>query len=189
MIRLKDADILMLFDNRNEKAIEELMRQYGARLRRAAKGVLGSDEDAEECVNDACLKLWNSIPPAMPEHLGAYAETAVRNAAVDRRRSRSKKNEIPTESLDMIDSGPELPDGKKDVSELAEDGRIPGLISAFLRQLDRDKRRLFVARYYYERSIADISAKTGIPQGTVMTVLYRTRRELKEFLSAEGVEL
>ena len=186
---MKDTDILLLFDNRNENAIEELTRQYGARLYRAAKGILGSDEDAEECVNDACLKLWNSIPPAMPEHLGAYAETVVRNAAVDLLRSRNRKMEIPAETLVPADGEAELTDRAKEVPELAEDGRIPGLISAFLKGIDRDKRRLFVARYYYERSIAEISAKTGIPQGTVMSVLYRTRNELKEYLSAEGVEL
>ena len=186
---MKDTDILLLFDNRNEKAIEELTRQYGARLRHTAKAILGNDQDAEECVNDACLKLWNSIPPAMPEHLGAYAEAVVRNAAVDLVRSRRKKSEIPRETLDFADGGAEVPDDVKNVSEIAEDGRIPALISTFLRRIDKDRRRLFVARYYYERSIAEISAKTGIPQGTVMSVLYRTRKELKEYLSAEGVEL
>ncbi len=186
---MKDTDILLLFDNRNEKAIEELTRQYGARLRHTAKAILGNDQDAEECVNDACLKLWNSIPPAMPEHLGAYAEAVVRNAAVDLVRSRRKKSEIPRETLDFADGGAEVPDDVKNVSEIAEDGRIPALISTFLRRIDKDKRRLFVARYYYERSIAEISAKTGIPQGTVMSVLYRTRKALKEYLSAEGVEL
>ena len=96
---LSDKELIMLFDRRDEAALTELERKYGARLRKVAFDVLKNEADAEECVNDAFLKVWNSIPPAVPEKLSAYVESAVRPKAIDRYRTERRDKRIPPEEL------------------------------------------------------------------------------------------
>lgn len=59
---MNDTSIIALFQRRSEAALSELMRQYGRLLRQLARNILPTEEDAEECVNDAVLDVWNSIP-------------------------------------------------------------------------------------------------------------------------------
>lgn len=76
---VNDTSIIALFQRRSEAALSELMRQYGRLLRQLARNILPTEEDAEECVNDAVLDVWNSIPPQQPRSLSAYACSLVRN--------------------------------------------------------------------------------------------------------------
>lgn len=45
---------------------------------------MGDRRDAEECVNDAYLKLWNSIPPHRPSFLKGFVGKIVRNLSINR---------------------------------------------------------------------------------------------------------
>ena len=81
---MEDAEILGLFWNRDEGAIPADGERYGARLLRLAERMLGSREDAEECVSDTYLNAWNAIPPERPDHLFAYLARVCRNLALDR---------------------------------------------------------------------------------------------------------
>ena len=63
---MRDIDIIALFDRRDEQAIAEMQRKYGSYCRTVALNILKNASDAEECLNDVWLKVWNSIPPAAP---------------------------------------------------------------------------------------------------------------------------
>lgn len=65
---MDDIEIINLFFNRDEKAINELKKNYETYLRKVSMNILGDESDAEECLNDSYLSVWNSIPPAKPEH-------------------------------------------------------------------------------------------------------------------------
>ena len=75
---MDDGQIVELFLQRSEGAIREAERSHGKTLLRLARNVLGNGEDARECVNDALLAAWNSIPPQEPadlihgEHRGRF---------------------------------------------------------------------------------------------------------------------
>ena len=60
---MDDEAILTLYFARDQEAIRETDRKYGAYCRRISQQILGSREDAEECVNDTWLQAWNKIPP------------------------------------------------------------------------------------------------------------------------------
>ena len=75
-----NALIQMLFD-RAEAVFEALARRFGRRLTQTARNILNSDEDAEECVNDTYLAIWNAIPPARPDPLAPYVYRTGRNIA------------------------------------------------------------------------------------------------------------
>ena len=64
---MNDEEIIKLFEARDEKGISAAGERYGKLLRSVARGILRSEQDAEECESEALLRAWNSIPPARPE--------------------------------------------------------------------------------------------------------------------------
>ena len=54
---MEEAGIVDLLWNRMETAIDVLSETFGKRLFRMAENILGSREDAQECVNDTYLAL------------------------------------------------------------------------------------------------------------------------------------
>ncbi len=184
---LSDKELILLFDRRDENAVRQLHEKYGRYCRSVATSVLKSEADAEECVNDAYLKVWNSIPPACPDKLPAYLAAIVRNTALDRLRSDNKKKSIPADRTVPIDELREIPAAHGDPANV--DNTAVDAVAAFLRQTDVKKRRIFIARYLRGARIAEIAEDTGLPEGTVTSMLHRTRKELEKYLRKEGVEL
>ena len=80
---MDDNQIINLFFQRNEDAINAVDEKYGSKLNALAANILQSREDGLECVNDTYMKAWNSIPPARPEYLFAFLATSARNIAID----------------------------------------------------------------------------------------------------------
>lgn len=207
MGHLRDIDIISLFDSRDERAITELDNKYGKYCRAIAMRILNNVPDTEECLNDVYLKVWNSIPPAVPEKLEKYLAVIVRNTAVNRLRSGNALKRRPEEgtvSADIIAPGSEpvtdpwtdpLGLGKGRAGAMIADGIDPGgervlsLMEEYLRSIKQKKRKIFFARFYYERSIEDIARIMDIPKGTVLSSLNRTREGLKRFLESRGIEL
>ncbi|MBO4325882.1 MAG: RNA polymerase sigma factor [Clostridia bacterium] len=206
-MQLKDIDIITMFDSRDEQAITEMRNNYGIYLRAIVAGVLENDADAEECLNDVYLKLWNSIPPAVPGNLKAYAGEIAKNTALDMWRKHHTQRSNPSDSTVSLDdpdnhehpvtdpwtdplglakgnAGKRIADG-----EDPEGKRTEALIARYLRTLKPKKRMIFFARYYYERSVEDIARIMNMPRGTVLSNLGRTREGLRKFLEAEGVEI
>lgn len=203
---MKDTDIIALFDARDEQAISELHNKYGRDCRAVAMRILNDESDADECVNDAYLKVWNSIPPAIPDKLGPFVSGVVHNTAIDRlRKIKAQKNAPAGGFLSIEDSRFSEPVtdhwtdplgiGKGDEGAMIADGIDPGgqrvirLTEEYLRSIKPKKRKIFFARFYYERSIKDIAGIMHIPTGTVITNLRRTREGLRRFLKSKGIEI
>ena len=78
---MEDQEIVRLYWDRDERAIEESEKKYGGLCRGVALRVLESIEDSEECVSDTWLHSWNAIPPRRPALLGAFLARITRNLA------------------------------------------------------------------------------------------------------------
>ena len=81
---MEDSEIIRLYWERSADAVAATAGKYGGYCRAIARSILDSEEDAEECVNDAWFKLWNAIPPQRPAQLSAFLGKIVRNLALDR---------------------------------------------------------------------------------------------------------
>ena len=79
---MDDSEIIAYFNSRSEQAIKELSAKYGAVCTKLAGNILNNRLDAEECLNDAYLGVWNTIPPNNPECLLSYVLRIVRNTAI-----------------------------------------------------------------------------------------------------------
>ena len=69
---MDDRSIIELFLERSEEAILQTDNKYGRYCHRIAFNILGNDEDSEECVNDALMRVWGSIPPNELRHESNY---------------------------------------------------------------------------------------------------------------------
>ena len=89
---MEDSEIISLLWERSESALDEIIHRYGRMLKSFARRILSTPQDAEECINDALLDIWNTIPPKRPEAIASYAAMLTRRRAVDRlRRLTAKK--------------------------------------------------------------------------------------------------
>ena len=181
---MEDRHILKLLLSRAERAIEALAEAYGKRLFGIARNILGSTRDAEECVNDTYLALWNAIPPEEPDPLCAYAYRVGRNIALKRLRSNTAAIRCADYDLSLDELAQCIPDTAMEETLTARElGRA---IDAFLTKQSRDSRILFLRRYWFGDSIKDIAQALGMKEGAVSTRLSRTRSALNLYLIKEG---
>ena len=89
---MDDRRIVELFLNRSEEALLQIDIKYGRYCHRVAFNVLGNAEDSEECVNDAYMRVWGSIPPNEQSSLSAYVGKITRNIALDKLRQKNSGN-------------------------------------------------------------------------------------------------
>ena len=180
---MEDRDIIEMYFARNEKAISETADKYGSYCGSIAMNILSSREDTEECLADTWLRAWNCIPPHRPNLLRVFLGKITRNLALDRYKARTAEKRAGGEfamSLDELDECI----GAVDERESAEIGES---ISRFLRTQPKETRSVFVCRYFYCDSIADIAKRFGISEAKVKTLLFRTRNKLKIHLEGEGI--
>lgn len=181
---MDDRSIVELFLERSESAIIEAEEKYGRLCRSIARGVLGNEEDAEECVNDAYLAAWNSIPPKEPERLSAYLGRLTRNIALDRydmKRAEKRGGGEVTAALDELYECV-LPD-----IDITDELALRDALTHFLRQQPERARRIFVRRYWYMQTVHEIASACGYSESLVKMTLKRTRDKLKLYFEKEGI--
>lgn len=185
---MDDEKIIALFCERSEQAISELSKKYGAVCTKIAKNILGDSQDAEECVNDAYLGVWNTIPPNKPEALLTYICRIVRNISIAKyhKNNAQKRKSNYDLVLDELEGCFESAENVED--ELTAD-ELSRLIDRFLDGLSRESRVLFIRRYWYSDSIKAISERMNMSENNVSVRLSRIRTKLQQYLKKEGYEL
>jgi RNA polymerase sigma-70 factor (ECF subfamily) len=177
---MEDHEILELLAQRSDRAIGALSERFGGLLYHIAMNLLGDTQDAEECVNDTLLAVWNSVPPNHPLPLQPYICRIGRNIALNRlRRNTTQKRAGYEISLDELAGCISAP--------LQEDSRLLGqAMNAWLSTLNKENRAIFLRRYWFGDSVKDIAAATGLKENAVSVRLGRLREKLKGYLYKEG---
>lgn len=183
---MDDNKIVELYLLRDETAVKETSEKFGSRLRSLAYGIVNDYETAEECENDTYMEAWNTIPPHEPRsYLYAFLARITRHISLNccRDRSRLKRSAFICElSAEMEECIP-APD---DVECRADDMVLGEAINGFLTKLDEKKRNIFIRRYWYLDTVAEISKRFDLSQSKVKTTLFRCRNRLREHLEKEG---
>lgn len=186
---MDDNKIVELYLLRDERAIEKTAVKYGRRLRSLAFGILRDTESAEECENDTYMEAWNSIPPHEPRsYLYPFLARITRHISLNRCRdsARLKRSAYICElSAEMEQCIPSPDDLECRMDEMA----LRDAINAFLEKLTVEKRNIFLRRYFFLDSTADIAKRFGISESKVKTTLFRCRNKLREYLIKEGYTL
>lgn len=186
---MDDAKIVQLYFDRDERAIPETAKKYGNYCTAIARNILGNQEDAEECVSDTYWNAWNAIPPHRPQMLATFLGKIVRNLAFNaHKRNHAEKRgggELPA----VLEELAGCVSGREDVEEAYARRELLGAIHAFLASLPERKRNLFVCRYWYADSIAEIAHRYGMSYASVAMTLSRLRTQLHDHLTERGYEL
>ena len=183
---MEDSRIIELYWERDERAARETEKKYGKYCHSIAFGILRNELDAEECVNDTYIKLWESIPPHRPERLVSFIGKITRNISINRYiHDRAQKRSGFTEVI--FDEIAELIPDPEGQSSLEDEAVISEAINAFLATLPQRTRIIFVRRYWYMSTIADIADTLDLSESNVKVILLRTRKKLREHLLKEGI--
>jgi len=182
---MNDCDIVAMYFERNENAIDETAKKYGRYLRTVAYNILNDELDTEESVNDTYLAAWNAMPPQKPSVLSTFLSKLTRRISIDKIRFRARKKRGASEYTLSLD---ELSDCVSDASPEKEiDTKLLSKsISDYLRTVPSESRTAFVMRYYFMDSTKDVAERLCMSESKLKSLLARIRRGLKAHLSKEG---
>lgn len=183
---IEDRKIIELFFRRSEQAIRELDEKYGNVCRRLSHNIVNSRQDAEECVNDAYLGAWNTIPPVDPSPLLTYICKIVRNISLKTywKKEASKRSSTYTIAMEEIEACIADPNTVETEIEVRELVRI---IESFLDTLTAENRVIFMRRYWFSDSCKDIAQFVGLTEKNISVRLTRIRKKMKDYLAEREV--
>ena len=184
---MEDTQIIALYWQRSSDAIRASEEAYGAYCFTVANRIVDNREDAEECVSDTYMAVWNSLPPQRPKRLRAYAAAIVRNLSLRRVRDRYSKKRGGGEVALVLEELEDCLCSQVSVEREYEQKELAGKIEAFMRTLSADDRRIFMCLYWGFAPVAEIAQKLGCPQSKVKSSLHRTRGKLQKYLTKEGL--
>lgn len=183
---MNDSEIVELFFSRDEKAISAANEKYGKYCAAVAMNILKNREDSEECVNDALLKAWNSIPPEKPRNLAGFLAKITKNISLNRYNSvhadKRGGGEIPL----IYDELSECIPDSTNVERSFEQSELIDAVRDFLRTLPEHKRDLFLLRYWYCLSVSEAAKRVGISENNAAVTLQRTRNKILKYLRKRG---
>lgn len=180
LYKMKESEILDMLWQRSESVLHIIDEEYGHLLQELIYRIVRDNQDVEECLNDAYMSVWNSIPPNRPEYLRAYICRIAKNIAMNhlRKKKRMKRdidNILYIEELGECVSG-------EDVFEKLEEKALVEYIESFLDKQKERNRVVFIKRYWFGYSVKDISKEMGMSERHTSVVLNRLRKKLKAYL-------
>ena len=182
---MEDTKIIALFWERNEQAVKETDTAYGRKLFVLSNNILNNREDAEESVSDTYMEAWKTIPPKRPKYFYAFLASICRNLSLNRLdwRMAAKRNaEVVTLTREMETC---IPDKTRDAD--FDRREMKRILEGFLESLSRESLLIFLRRYLYVDTVAEIAARYGISESKVKTQLHRARKKLHTCLEKEGI--
>ncbi len=183
---MEDTFIVEMFLKRQEEAIRHTADKYGHRLRRIAVGIVEDAQAAEECENDTYLQAWQRIPPSEPyDHFFQFLARIIRHLSIDWCRGRSALKR-GGRMVELTEELAQCVPASDDPAAEVDRKMLGAQISRYLQTLPPEKRLIFLRRYWYMDTVADIAQKLGIGESKVKTTLFRCRKELRAWLEKEG---
>ena len=179
---MSDDKIVELFWERSKDAITEMSAKYSNYCRAIAFNILQDNEDADECVNDTFLRAWNAIPPTRPNRLSTYLGKITRNLSFNRyEKQKASKRGGGIEEIALSELEECVP-SSMNVEQTIDERILTETINRFLSELPEQQRIVFVRRYWYLYSIAEIANDFNITESKVKSILFRARKKLKIYL-------
>ena len=178
---IDDEKIIEMLFGHAEQGIRELDTKYGKDCHNLSYHIVGSRQDAEECVNDAYLGAWNAIPPVRPNPLLSYIMKIVRNISLKIywRKEAAKRSSHYTIALEEIEAC--IAD-QKTVEDEIEARELARIIEDFLDTLTVENRVIFMRRYWFADSYKDIAELVGLSEKNISVRLTRIREKMKQYL-------
>ena len=177
---MKEEKLIQRLKDRDESALEELLRRFGPLMRYIIAPILPGEQDREECISETVLTVWEKIQSYDPEKgkWTTWLTAVTRNGALNKaRKLRRGETQELTPDIPSPDPTPE--------EQVIQKEREAALVEALGYLGDRE-RMLFYRKYYYRQSTAQIAAELGMTERSVEGRLYRIKRKLRKRLGGDG---
>lgn len=184
---MEDSQIVDLYWERNEHALQETAVKYGRYCYAIAYNILSNKEDADESVNDTYMSAWERIPPHRPAVLSTFLGKITRRISLNRWRSRTSGKRGGGEVALALDELSACIPAEENTERVLEQKELARTISRFLGTLPKTERDVFVSRYWFLASIREISTKFRFTESKTKSMLFRTREKLRNYLLEEGL--
>lgn len=183
---MEDTQIIDLYWQRDESAIQETDVKYGPFCHKIAMNILHSFQDSEECVSDTYGRCWDTMPPQRPNSLRAYLGTIIRNLCISRYRAAHAQKRFGGAEVLLSELSDCVP-SPESVQRTVEADELGQLISRWLDGLTTADRALFIRRYFSGDAVKDLAHEMGIRPNALTKRLLRLREDLRRSLEREGV--
>ena len=184
---MEDKQIVSLYWARDPQAIDRSQEKYGPYCLSIARNILRQEQDAEESVNDTWLAAWNAMPPHRPAVLRLFLGKLTRRLSLQRLRRQGRLKRGGGEAALALEELSQCVDGSGDVQRELEATELAARINDFVLALPQAERRVFLCRYWYLDSVAEIAIRFGFSTSKVKSMLYRIRQQLRQTLEQEGL--
>jgi RNA polymerase sigma-70 factor (ECF subfamily) len=183
---VEDQQIIEMYLQQNENAVVQTAQKYSNYCRSIAIHILKSPEDADEALNDTWLAAWNSIPPHIPECLRTFLGRLTRNISLKHIRSESTLKRGSAEAKVIFEEVEDWLRSEQDIEQQVSEQALAEEIDRFLDGITGIERNVFVRRYWYMQSIAEIAEYHGFSESKVKSMLFRIRKKLYAKLKKEN---
>lgn len=180
---MDDKEIVELLYNRDERGVKAAQDKFQKLVLNVCRGILKSNEDAEQCANDTLLRLWEAIPPDRPENLTGYICKIARRLTLNKLRydnAQMRNSGLLAELDECIPSG-------YSVERQAEQSELNETLNEWLRGLPEKQQTLFTLRYFYAYDVKEAAKACGMSKTAATTALMRLRESLKKYLTERGI--
>lgn len=184
---MEDDKIVALYWNRDPQAVQQSQEKYGPYCLSIARNILRHEQDAEESVNDTWLGAWNAMPPHRPVVLRTFLGKLTRRISLKRWEAARAQKRFGDETALALEELSQCVDGSGDVQRELEATELAARINDFVLTLPQVERRVFLCRYWYLDSVAEIAIRFGFSISKVKSMLYRIRQQLRQTLEQEGL--
>ena len=186
---LSDEQIIDLYFAREERAIAETDRKYCQYLYAVAYNILANEQDVEECLQDTYLRVWNSVPPERPRLFHAFLAKITRNVSLNRYKAAKRQKRVPCEVSVSLDELGECVSEHTDLAHEVHSATVAQVLNRYLDGVSERRMYVFVSRYFYSLTIPQIAKRLSCSITLVNKELAAIRRELREVLEKEGIEI
>lgn len=183
---MTDERLIEMFLSRDEGAIAAAEEKCLPFCHSVLSNILPNREDREECINDAMLVLWNTIPPENPASFSAYLAKILRTIALERTRRENawkRGGRVLTVGEEFLR---DITDGRT-LADDYESSRAGKIINEFLEGLPKNDRKVFILRYWFDEDISRIAVRMNYTESRTKSLLKRLRDRLRLKLEKEGI--
>jgi RNA polymerase sigma factor (sigma-70 family) len=181
MLASEDRILLQQLSGGSKGALHRIYEKYRRDLYTIAVTLLGDASLAEDCLQDAFVRLVESARQIrVRRNLKAYLASCVCNRARDQLRRQRKRAGGAVEDLDCPSAVP------GPVQQLVQDEQSAAVLEA-IGQLPAEQREVFVLHAQADLSFREIAALQGMPLRTVHSRYRYAIEKLRELLR-EGTE-
>lgn len=168
---------LSMVGNETQRSlVEQLFSDYEQIMFRTAFAVLHNEQDAEDAVHEAFVRLISNIDRFTniePSKRRSYIVIMTRNIAIDL--YRSERNRV---DMNESEIGDESGDVERDVFGKYDCETLNSALS----KLNDKLRQVLILYYYHEESTENIAQMLGISAVAVRSRLFRARKALYSIL-------